>query len=99
MVEDPDTPLRTLVVELSWTAATEGSSYEGEATMRYDSRQQAFVYRIPSVTRQAVGERPRPISLSVHVRNGWDAADSPTRQTIGTAYIGIAGYCLNPTSV
>jgi hypothetical protein len=98
VVEDSDTPLRTLVVELSWTATTEGASYEGEARMGYDSRQKAFVYRLPSVTRQAVGERPRTISLTVHVRNGWDAADWPTRETIGTAYIGIAGYCLNPTS-
>jgi hypothetical protein len=98
VVDDPDTPPHTLVLELSWEANGAGASYRGETRMTYEPRRKAFVHRLPPVTGKTVGERARSISLNVSVRNGWRAGDFATHETVRPGYIGIAGRCVHVTN-
>ncbi|GFJ83550.1 hypothetical protein Phou_077300 [Phytohabitans houttuyneae] len=68
------------------------SRYGGEVRMAYDASREAFVYRLPAVTRDKVGGEARSISLSAVIEAGSSylgLLEPPT-----TAYISFASYCL-----
>jgi hypothetical protein len=64
--------------------------YVGEAWMKYDAGRQAYVYTLPPVTWEKVGDRAAGISLHASLQ-----FDSPTRMPPPTyAFIPFPSYCL-----
>jgi hypothetical protein len=81
----------TVVVELSYGAG--GTGYQGDVRMVYDAGRKVFTFRLPAVTRDALGGTRTPsIGLAVTARNGSGAGAD--RRPV-SALIRIASYCLN----
>jgi hypothetical protein len=92
LVESPDVPPGSLVVELQYSGSP---GYEGEVQMRYDAGRNLFSYTLPPVTRAAIGTTARSIMLAVTARAPAGAGDLAIPPVSGS--ILIASACLNPT--
>jgi hypothetical protein len=82
-VVDPDDPVDALEV---WLQYSSGPAYDGDVRMRFDRKRTAFVYTLPPVTRAAVGNDARNITIGVQVR-------SSILQPPFTHWIPFKGYC------
>lgn len=87
-VDDLDDPVETLEVRLQYSSGT--GSYQGDVRMRFDATRQAFVYRLPPVTRAAVGNDARNIMIAVDL-----PSPSPAPPPPPTHWIQFKGYCLD----
>lgn len=89
-VYDPDDPTTSLTVSLYYSAS---DRFQGDVRMVYDSSRRAFVYRLPPVTADAVGQSARGGAIGLHVQaRDWDI-HTPNRPPV-YAVILFDSYCL-----
>jgi hypothetical protein len=68
-----------------------GTGYQGNVRMVHDARREVFSYRLPAITRDALGTHTPSIGLAVTAGNGSGAGAE--RRPV-SAIIRIASYCL-----